>query len=175
MKKISALVVVLALVLSCFSFSASAATIDQNTSSATVGVFYNLHGQYSISIPSSLILSQNDVLEISADYMHLTSTESVVVKLSENSFDSDGSFKLESHQDSSYKMSVFLLSSTSENSEGTEIRKDNAASNPIVTYTSENVDCVGFLQLLPEPDRNSPGGAYSGTLMFDITLQVAEG
>ena len=129
MKRISVLLLVLALVVGCFSVSASAASVDQDKSSAQVGVYYTLRGQYCISIPSSIFLSQGDTITFSADYVHLVEGESVTVKLADSTFDTDGSFKL-SQIDGTGNMTCTLTASNSANAEGTTITKENAAATP---------------------------------------------
>lgn len=173
MKRISLLILVLALVVGCFSVSASAASVDQDKSSAQVGVYYTLRGQYCISIPSSIFLSQGDTITFSADYVHLVEGESVTVKLADSTFDTDGSFKL-SQIDGSGTMACTLTASNTANAEGTTITKENAAATPIITYTADNATDKGYLQITPQIEPTTAAGPYSGFLMFDISLLVAE-
>ena len=169
MKRISLLLLILALVVGCFSVSASAASVDQDTPSAQVGVYYTLRGQYCISIPSS----QGDTITFSADYVHLVEGESVTVKLADSTFDADGSFKL-SQIDGNGTMACTLTASNTANAEGTVITKDNAATAPIITYTADNATDKGYLQITPQIEPTTAAGPYSGFLMFDISLLVAE-
>ncbi|MBO5203524.1 MAG: hypothetical protein J6B72_02800 [Clostridia bacterium] len=173
MKRISLLLLILALVVGCFSVSASAASVDQDTPSAQVGVYYTLRGQYCISIPSSIFLSQGDTITFSADYVHLVEGESVTVKLADSTFDADGSFKL-SQIDGNGTMACTLTASNTANAEGTVITKDNAATAPIITYTADNATDKGYLQITPQIEPTTAAGPYSGFLMFDISLLVAE-
>ncbi len=173
MKRISVLLLVLALVVGCFSVSASAASVDQDTPSAQVGVYYTLRGQYCISIPSSIFLSQGDTITFSADYVHLVEGESVTVKLADSTFDEDGSFKL-SQIDGNGTMACTLTASNTANAEGTTITKENAAATPIITYTADNATDKGYLQITPQIEPTTAAGPYSGFLMFDISLLVAE-
>lgn len=173
MKRISVLLLVLALVVGCFSVSASAASVDQDKSSAQVGVYYTLRGQYCISIPSSIFLSQGDTITFSADYVHLVEGESVTVKLADSTFDADGNFKL-SQIDGSGTMACTLTASNTANAEGTTITKENAAATPIITYTADNATDKGYLQITPQIEPSTAAGPYSGILMFDISLLVAE-
>ena len=174
MKRISLLILVLALVVGCFSVSASAASVDQDKSSAQVGVYYTLRGQYCISIPSSIFLSQGDTITFSADYVHLVEGESVTVKLADSTFDADGGFKL-SQVDGNGTMACTLTASNTASAEGTVITKENAATAPIITYTADNATDKGYLQITPQIEPTTAAGPYSGILMFDISLLVAEG
>lgn len=174
MKRISVLLLVLALVVGCFSVSASAASVDQDTPSAQVGVYYTLRGQYCISIPSSIYLSQGDTITFSADYVHLVEGESVTVKLADSTFDADGSFKLSQMYDGTGTITCTLTASNTANAEGTVITKENAATAPIITYTADNATDKGYLQITQQIEPTTAAGPYSGTLMFDISLLVAE-
>ena len=174
MKKISLLLLVLALVVGCFSVSASAASVDQDTPSAQAEVYYTLRGQYCISIPSSVMLSKGDTITFSADYVHLIEGESVTVKLADSTFDAEGSFKLSQMYDGTGTITCTLTASNTANAEGTVITKENAATVPIITYTADNATDKGYLQITPQIEPTTAAGPYNGTLMFDISLLVAE-
>ena len=171
--KIFSAFLALTLLMGCFAVTASAEEITQDTASARSTVCYNLHGQYCIIIPGSLMMTNGDVLNITADYLHLSSDESVQVSLNAQTFAREGDyFKIE-NGGSGALIDCKLFASTSKNSEATEITSSNYAGAPIVTFTANDADTVGKLQVVPQVEKTSPAGAYTGSLVFDIALVTA--
>lgn len=162
--------ITISLIISCFAITASAEEVTQDVASVRSTVCYNLHGEYCIVIPGSLMMSKGDVLNITTDYLHLTSNESVQVSLNNKTFAWDDEyFKIE-HNGTHTLLDCKLYASTSKNSEASEITKSNNATSPIVTFNSDDAETVGKLQVVPQVEKASAAGAYTGTLHFDITL-----
>ena len=175
MKKISALVMVLALVLGCFSFSASAAVVDQNATSTSVDVRYTLHGQYSISIPSSVSITNGERLEIRADYLHLIEGEEVVISVSQSSFDPETyEFMLHSDDGENSIYCLFLVGDLGASiTDMVGINWENCVNTPVHTYTADNAYDIVEVALMPHIEPHSVAGEYTGTLQFDIALSTA--
>ena len=166
MKKILALLLAALMAVSC-SVAASAATVEES-SSATTDIYYSNYGQYSISIPSSIILSQRDTISVSADYAHLTATQSIVVSIPESSFGESGYFEL-SARDEDGSMRCTLLASEN-GAEAVELTKDNAP-HTLVTITEENKEtAIGTLQIIPQKETATASGIFMGSIHFDISL-----
>ena len=170
MKKIFPLFLAVCLIVCCFSVSAAAATVTQDTPSGEFNVYYSLHGQYAINIPSSLMLSQNNTATISADYLHLDKNESVKVTMDDSTFSDNGNFELTAYADQS-KMKCIILASTPAVSEPFELTRETNA-DPLITYTSDNADAIATLQFVPKPEKASVSGAYEGKVIFNFALVV---
>ena len=166
MRKILALLLAALMAVSC-SVAASAATVEES-SSATTNIYYSNYGQYSVSIPSSLMLAQNDTISVSADYAHLTATQSIVVSIPESSFGESGYFEL-SARDEDGSMRCTLLASEN-GAEAVELTKENAP-HTLVTITEENKDtATGTLQVIPQTETATATGVFLGSIHFDISL-----
>lgn len=164
----------LTLLVSCLAVTASATEITEDDATAKSMVCYTLHGEYCIVIPGSLMMSSGDTLNITADYLHLTSDESVRITLNEETFTRGGEYFTIEGNGNKHLLDCKLFASTSANGEAAEITSSNYAETPIVTFTAADVDTVGKLQVVPQVEKNTPAGAYTGNLVFDIEL-VTEG
>lgn len=166
MKKILALFMVALMAVSC-SVAASAATVEESSSSTT-NVLYNNYGQYAVKIPASVMPKQNDTISISADYAHLSATQSVAVTLTESTFGDSGYFELIANADQSTMKCTLYASENG--SEAVELTKDNAPYT-LVTITEENKDTAsGTLQIIPQKESATATGIFEGKLYFDISL-----
>ena len=166
MKKILALFMAALMAVSC-SVAASAATVEES-SSATTNVFYNNYGQYAVKIPSSLMLTQNDTISVSADYAHLKTTQSIIVSITESSFGESGYFELIADADRSTMKCTLLASENG--AETVELTKENAP-HTLVTITEENKDtAIGMLQVIPQKETATASGVFTGRIQFDISL-----
>ena len=172
--KLLSVFLALALLVSCFAVTVSAAEITADDTTAKSMVCYTLHGEYCIVIPGSLMMSSGDTLNITADYLHLTSDESVRITLNEETFTRGGEYFTIEGSGNKHLLDCKLFASTSANGEAAEITSSNYADTPIVTFTAADVDTVGKLQVVPQVEKNTPAGAYTGNLVFDIEL-VTEG
>lgn len=174
MKKLFALVTVFALVVSCFSLSASAALVDPSIPSTTVDVHYTLHGQYSISIPSSITITNGDRLEIRADYLHLIEGEKVVISIPRSSFDEETyDFPLYSSDGDSYITCSLLVGDLgASTADMFSINWDTCLDTPVHTYTPDNAYDIVEVALIPHIEPHSVAGEYTGTLQFDIALST---
>ena len=65
-----------------------------------------------------------------------------------------------------------LYASTLSTSGFREIRKSNTETEPIITYTPDNIGDIGYLQVNALVQPSSFAGNYVGTLMFDISLEI---
>lgn len=168
MKKLYATVLAIAMLIGCCSFSASAASLE-NESSASTNVLYLLSGQYAVKIPGTFTISPTDTATITADYMQLMPNESVVVCLSETSFTGENEyFQLISDEDG--RGLLCNLFASENDGEPVEITRANAPYR-LVTFTSNNVtDAKANVTVLPMIDRSLSAGVYRGTLYFDISL-----
>ena len=164
----------LTLLVSCFAVTASATELTEDDASAEVLVCYNLHGEYCVVIPGSLMMSSGDVLNITADYLHLASNESVKITLNEETFVRGGEYFTIVGGSGSHELDCKLFASTSANTEATEITSSNYATTPIVTFSAADADTVGKLQVVPQVEKTTPAGPYTGNLVFDIELVVEE-
>lgn len=162
----------LTLLLSCFAVTASATEITEDEATAKSMVCYNLHGEYCIVIPGSLMMTSGDVLNIAADYLHLASDESVKITLNEETFIRGGEYF--TIVNGSHELDCKLFASTSVNTEAAEITSSNYTETPIVTFTASDADLVGKLQVVPQVEKTTPAGPYTGNLVFDIEL-ITEG
>lgn len=168
--KIIATLMTLLLIVGCFSVTASAAGYGQQTSGRT-NIYYTLSGEYSISIPESLNMSYSDKMYITADYVHLIAGQSVVVTVSDETFpqsSGENRLVLKTKENDTIVCDLMVGSNGSWNL----IYKEAAAENPVIVYTSDNIDDVGEVQVIPCIDRTSVVGDYTGALYFDISLQV---
>lgn len=166
MRKFLALLLAALMAVSC-SVAASAATVEESSSSTT-NIYYSNYGQYSVSIPSSLMLSQKDTISVSADYAHLTTTQSIIVSISENSFGESGYLELLAYADRSPLQCTVYASENG--AEAVELTKDNAPYT-LLTITEENKDtAIGTLQVIPQKETATASGAFEGSIHFDISL-----
>ncbi len=169
MKKIIALIMTICILAGCLSVSASAETNENMPSTAFLSVYYDLHGRYSINIPGSITISENEVVEISADYLLLNDTEVVSVYVDDSAFSSNGYFELQSLKDSS-KMKCALFASSTESEEGREVTRDENT-EPLISYTTNNGEAKAYLQFTPQVSRDNTSGMYEGQIMFNIICQ----
>lgn len=168
MKKSLLSLIILVITLGCFSVSASAATtITPDVSNASTSIYYLLDGQYEITIPSSAIITHNNSFDITAEYIHLLSNKSVVITVSDNSFDSEGNFKM--YGSGSASLLCDLLVGPSDGVK-TAITRTNASNTPVVSFTCDNADTHGTVQIIPQIGKTSSAGVYDGTINFDIAL-----
>lgn len=168
--RIIATLMSLLLIVGCLPVTASAADHGQQTSGKT-NIYYTLSGEYSISIPESLYMSSGDTMQITADYMHLTADQNVVITVADETFPQSGGenrLVLKTRDNDTIVCDLMAGSNGSWNL----IYKDVAADTPVIVYTSDNVDDVGEVQVIPNLDRISVMGDYTGVLYFDISLQV---
>ena len=168
--KLLSVFLALTLLVSCFAVTVSAAEITADDTTAKSTVCYTLHGEYCIVIPGSLMMSNGDTLNITADYLHLTSDESVKITLNEQTFIRGGEYFTIEGGINNHPLDCKLFASTSATNEVAEITSSNYAATPIVTFTAADVDTVGKLQVVPQVEKNTPAGAYTGNLFFDIEL-----
>lgn len=166
MRKILALLLAALMAVSC-SVAASAATVEES-SSATTNIFYNNYGQYAVKIPASFMLKQTDTISVSADYAHLSTTQSIVVSVSESTFGESGYLELIADVDRS-TMKCFMYASEN-GAEAVELTKENAP-HTLVTITEENKDtATGTLQVVPQTETATATGVFLGSIHFDISL-----
>ena len=166
MRKILVLFMAALMAVSC-SVAASAATVEESSSSTTT-VYYSNYGQYAVNIPSSLMLTQKDTISVSADYAHLTATQSIVVSIPEGSFGESGYFELIADADRSTMKCTLLVSENG--AEAVELTKENAP-HTLVTITEENKDtATGTLQVIPQKETATASGVFMGRIQFDISL-----
>lgn len=166
MRKILVLFMAALMAVSC-SVAASAATVEESSSSTTT-VYYSNYGQYAVNIPSSLMLTQKDTISVSADYAHLTATQSIVVSIPEGSFGESGYFELIADADRSTMKCTLLASDNG--AEAVELTKENAP-HTLVTITEENKDtATGTLQVIPQKETATASGVFMGRIQFDISL-----
>lgn len=170
MKRILPLILVFCMAVCCFSVSASADTVTEGTPSSECHIYYSLHGQYAINIPSSLMLSQKDTATISADYLHLNNNESVKVTIDDSTFADNGNFELRAYADSS-KMKCAIFASTPSSAEQFELTRETNA-EPLIVYTTSNPEAVATLHFVPQPEKASVSGAYEGKVIFNFALVV---
>lgn len=170
--KIISSLMALILIVGCFSVTASAAGYGQQTAGST-NIYYTLSGQYSICIPEALYMTSDDTMHITADYMHLVSGQSVVVTISDSTFPQSGGenrLQLKTHENDIIVCDLLAGSNGSMHM----IYKDVAAETPVIVYTSDNVDDIGEVQVIPCLERNSVVGDYYGSIFFDISLQTED-
>lgn len=174
MKRALTIIMAFTLLFVCLTVNVSATTVDQNGSSASTSLEFSLHGQYAITIPSELELYSDGcgTLQISADYVHLTEGESAVIKVSKDSFGDNDYFELHHMYNSEGIIECLLYASTLSTSGFREIRKSNTETEPIITYTPDNIGDIGYLQVNALVQPSSFAGNYVGTLMFDISLEI---
>ena len=172
--KLLSVFLALALLVSCFAVTVSANEVTEDDTTAKSMVCYNLHGEYCIVIPGSLMMSSGDTLNITADYLHLVSGESVKITLNEETFVRGGEYFTIEGGSNRHLLDCKLFASTSVNTEATEITSSNYAETPIVTFTAADADTVGKLQVVPQVEKTTPAGPYTGNLVFDIELITEE-
>lgn len=171
-RNIFAIFLALALTAGCLSVTASAAESGNQTAGQTT-VNYSLHGQYSISIPESVSISDGSPLQISADYLHLIDGESVVVSVAEESFQPDNiRFPLTDGNGNALYCEIHVNKAGAPETEARSIYQTDALTSPVITYTPDNLDDIAVMQIIPNVERDSVAGSYSGILYFDITLKT---
>ena len=174
MKRVLAIIMAFTLLFVCLTVNVSATTVDQNIPSASTSLEFSLHGQYGIIIPSELDLSESGygMLQIRADHIHLIEGESAVVKISESSFGESDNFELKHTDNEEAYIECFITASTLSDTMYREINKKNASTEPVITFTSANIGDIGYLHISAIVQPSSFAGNYTGTLMFDISLEV---
>lgn len=174
MKRALAVIMAFTLIFVCLTVNVSATTVDQNGSSASTSLEFSLHGQYAIIIPSELELSENGdgMLQIRADHIHLIEGESAVVKIAESSFGESDYFELKHTDNEEAYIECFMSASTLSDTMYREINKKNASTEPVITFTAADRGDIGYLHISAIVQPSSFAGNYTGTLMFDISLEV---
>ena len=161
----------LALMLAVGYSSISASAEFGNQCNGETMVLYTLHGQYSISIPASVSISDGNTMQIYADYLHIIDGESVVVSISEQSFDPNNiRFPLSDNKGNTLYCEINVNRVGADPTEARSIYQTDAQTSPVISYTANNIDDIAEIRIIPNVEQNSVAGSYSGILYFNISL-----
>ena len=67
---------------------------------------------------------------------------------------------------------IFVNRAGADETESRSIYATDVQTSPVITYTPDNIDDIAVMSIVPNVERDSVAGSYSGTLYFDISLKT---
>lgn len=174
MKK-TLLMLLAVLLLACCIPGAAFAT-NETEATTTVSYTYEVavEDEYIINIPSEYVITDGSYLEITASKMDISSDKRIYVQLDPAKNAMDGNImNLISQSGNAIRCSVLTKNSLNPDPDTSPVSVVNTSyrvayfnSNSLIPYQ------YGRVYLVPDLDPGTAPGTYTGTLHFDIVLEV---
>ncbi len=155
----------------------TAAFAAEEQTSATTTVLYTVQGGYTVHIPASVNLNNNETIEIKASNMTLAAGKDLVVRINSNSFDENGDFYLRASGAGSILCNIICAGEEEAGSH--YVWHEEAKNNAVVARFSSIAQfsggyykptLYGYISFLIS-DPGLVAGDFTGTLNFIIGFE----